>query len=1144
MKRKRVSWAFLRRFLATAVAMGTASALTVPALTMEAPVCGREEHQHEDVCFTPDELLRCCGTPHSHGETCYDSEGRIACGFADYFLHSHDETCFDRTGLLKCPLPVFSAHIHDDSCWVVDETETPLLFCEQEEQLRHVHEEACFDQGKWVCGGFQLEEHVHTAGCFEIRSVLACTLTEHTHEEACFPVPQTTDETVTETTEETETAELPILLTTENPQSETQPLAAAAEGDIPTVTGDGIRFRLFNYSTDINKDASLAAWRPIAGYFTFRDSNAATGDTPSDTVIIPTNNANTQHDADGFTAAHATVERKLHNGLPVLDLTRNADGTTRTDPGVSAQVRSLAYLFSDSGDHAVTAYSPGNTILRKDGVHYWYNSRDNAVDYDETANLFRLRSYAERNSTTATYGSQYGDFLPFNHTGGQVLQEATDSTAQYHLLSADADYWFGMSMEVSFYQSKDGLLADEDMVFRFSGDDDVWVFVDDVLVLDLGGTHGTVDGSINFATGQILQYLSWRGANAAETARTEGSATSFPTTLRSCFDAAGATPNGGWDESGTTFADYTEHTLTFFYLERGAAVANCSIDFRLPTLPDKSLTVAKELTGDDDTQDFIRDSLSYRFRVLKADAQGNSTGELYLTPGMTYTLLENGAGIGTEAVTADGTFSLKAGQSAQFADMLVKGGGAKNYVVQEIMPDSLTGQYGSVEYLVSGAGGTTKTEEGPTEDFTAFETDALSAEQTQMVMFRNRVETSQLSRLRITKRRAEGSDFTGEEVFPIQVTLGGKLLETGSRYQVGEEIRSVASPGILWLKLEETAVLLQGILSGTQYEVTELPAEGKNYRPSYTGTVSPTGSVNCTANGASGTFPLNSTVEITVTNASYVFSAEIPISKQALDNEGTASFAFEIRRAQRQPDGGWTYGEALPGTTVTVRDGALTNGRILIGFDGETAGTHYFRVEEAPGTLSFRYDDTFYILEITAQEDSAAITGIWKNGTEALPEDTRLPFVNRRTTSVLITKTVVGGSREETFFFTATVTDGGETTITEFHLKHGQVFTLPNVPWGAEVAVEEAEHDHYIASWGREGLFGEETAGNRAVLTADREDITLRFRNRSAYELPQTGGSGTNLYTLGGLLQTAAAACLLYCQRKREKEERPSADTR
>lgn len=812
------------------------------AMAAGEPVCGLEAHTHGVDCVESVQKLVCAleeTAVHIHGEECYIlAEG-----------HAHGAECYDGEGVLSCALEEVPA--------------APVCICPRAEVIPHAHEAACYNEaGELICPLEELQEHSHGEECYETESIICCSLEEHVHDDSCYEMRQAAVSLM----------EMTILPVEAEPAAVSEAAVVNAEytagartDDLSAVSGDGIRFRLFNYSLDINKISGGSAWRTISEYFAFRDSKLTTGDSPGADIHVPDTSINAAHDADGFTATHATVERVLDGGYPVLDLTRNADGTARTDPGLGSDVRSIAYLFGGMGDHAVSVYNPVNTILQKDGTRYWYNSAQNAVDYDEEAGVFRLRSYAERNSTTAGYGSGYGDFMPFTYTDGQVIGSNAGGT-DYHVMTADTDYWYGMTMEVDFFQTKDGLVDGEEMVFNFSGDDDVWVFVDGVLVLDLGGTHGTVDGSINFATGEVRQYLSWGGANATEEAREKGSTTSFPTTIRACFDAAGQTPKGGWNEEGTIFADYTEHTLTFFYLERGAAVANCSLDFRLPTLPDKSLTVTKVLETDDrEAGEYLENSLSYAFRVIRA-----ADGELFLAPGTTYDLLSGGVKIGEGTVDEEGLFYLRAGQSAQFRDMLTKGGGAVEYVVQEIMPDNLTGQYSGVEYEVSGQGGETVTEEGPAAEFTAFETDVLSAEETQTVTYRNRVDTARLCRLQITKTAAEGTAIDETERFSIQVKLGDEPLPTGTEYTVSGETRTVTAKGMIELKAGETAVLTVGILSGTTFEVTEPPVAG--YTAAYEGTVI-TGAVTealaVSRDGAAGTFPLGSTVAVTVLNHSY-----------------------------------------------------------------------------------------------------------------------------------------------------------------------------------------------------------------------------------------------------------------------------------
>ena len=927
--------------------------------------------------------------------------------------------------------------------------------------------------------------------------------------------------------------------------------AGQQDGDLSSVWGQGIRFGLFNYNTNINKSSGSGSWRPISTYFTFRDSAKEIG-TDASVVDIPNPSINSVHDEDGFTKHHATVERVL-GGLPVLDLTRNADGTPRENPGISSAVRSLAYLFS-SGDHAVTAYYPSNTILRRNGSHYWYNSASCAVDFDIAANIFRLRNYVERNSTTADFGAGFGDFLPFTYTGGLEVG-SSESGIPYHVNTSDTDYWFGMTMQVSFFQTKGGRLGDQNMIFSFSGDDDVWVFVDDVLVLDLGGTHGTANGSINFATGEVLQYLTWRGANSTEESRKYGSSTSFPTTIRACFDAAGRTPNGGWSADGTTFADFTEHTLKFFYLERGAAVANCKLDFRLPTLPDESLTVTKDLIGDsnEDVRDFIADSLSYRFRVMKADAAGNATDEYFITAGTAYDLLQNGSKVGTGIVGEDGCFQLKAGQSAQFTQMLYKGNGATSYVVEEIMPDELVGQYAGVEYLVSGAGGETVTQEYPAEPFTAFQSGVLSAEQTQTVTFRNRVDTTKLNTMTIRKLAAPGTVIPADQVFQIQVKLGGNLLPVGTRYTVAQESRSVENAGIILLRAGESALIEQGILSGTEYEITEVNPQQDGYRPSYSGTVLPDGNVECSSDGACGTFPLAGEVQLTVTNADYDFFVRIPIWKTVVSIQESGTFHFQVEQVALSGDA-WQVVKTFPDVPITVTGAQAATQSIIIGYDGGTEGTFYYRISEKQGSGAYIYDRSFYLVEVTVAGGVAEITGILKNGQENADA---VAFVNRAVTSLTVTKTITGITEDMEFPFAVQVfladvpftlpqpaadapytVDGNRIS---FSLGHGDAVTIPCIPIGATVTVEECDYEGFQVFHTLEGVDDAQCSGAIRDIAFSNAPQTIHFTNQSGFRLPNTGGPGTSVYTAGGsMLFLCSGAAFMYSQlRKERRKKRP-----
>lgn len=388
----------------------------------------------------------------------------------------------------------------------------------------------------------------------------------------------------------------------------------------------GIAFNIFNYTGD-NDEVGINA-NGLFDYFTFRDSSK---------TIPTTINQNT--DADGFTENRAKVLPNLDQGYPVFDCRGYCTNA------------SLGYLFGASTNPkgeakvGVTAYTPANTLLQKETIngveYYYYDSNRNAVDYDTENNRFMVRNYVERGQSLSSYPKETEryEFMPFNYLNSSREVITIPKTGfTYNYEKEEIDHWFGMTMEFSFYMPKGGTINGSDMIFSFSGDDDVWVFVDDVLVLDLGGTHGSVDGTINFKTGEVSGYLNWNGT----------AGTPNTTNIYEAFNKANSTDKVTWNDTNTTFDDYTLHTVKFFYLERGAAISNCKIRFNIPVLPSGSLSVQKLFDGIDEYND------NYEFMLYDVTAGVPASNTKYV--------------IGdTEAFTdVNGKFYLKTNEVATF----------------------------------------------------------------------------------------------------------------------------------------------------------------------------------------------------------------------------------------------------------------------------------------------------------------------------------------------------------------------------------------------------------------------------------------------------------------------------------------------
>lgn len=247
---------------------------------------------------------------------------------------------------------------------------------------------------------------------------------------------------------------------------------------------------------------------------------------------------------------------------------------------------SLAYLFNnDSQVNGKAVYNNVQGLFQlKDGYYVYdsYGSDGNYAVYNFTTNSFDVYNKAGVYKDSVSDANR-GQFFPFD-SADKVFEERNGRLSPIGITDGTNDklnHHFGMSMTTEFVQPAGGKTTDNnDMIFKFSGDDDVWVYIDGVLVGDLGGIHEKATLDINFATG-VVRVGHIDGAN--------GSPKYFPdTTIKAMFKAAGADTT---NFRGNTFCDSSKHTLSFFYLERGAGASNMSLKFNLTTLP--SSEVAK-----------------------------------------------------------------------------------------------------------------------------------------------------------------------------------------------------------------------------------------------------------------------------------------------------------------------------------------------------------------------------------------------------------------------------------------------------------------------------------------------------------------------------------------------------------------------
>lgn len=219
-------------------------------------------------------------------------------------------------------------------------------------------------------------------------------------------------------------------------------------------------------------------------------------------------------------------------------------------------------------------------------VDYWYfDSADHdqslanknlQLQYDTTDEYFLQSTDAEVKGRTTKNKTDNGNYFPLN---------SKDQSGD----ASELNYGFGQKFDLKFRLTSDGTVVDSEnkkvpIEFNFSGDDDVWVFIDGQLVLDVGGDHDVVEGTINFEnkTATVDRVKNSNSNNGGDDRVIKDVVKDFSDILDK--------------------ADYftKEHTLTMFYMERGLWESNMKITFNFPQ--ENKLTVEKEVdtTGAND----------------------------------------------------------------------------------------------------------------------------------------------------------------------------------------------------------------------------------------------------------------------------------------------------------------------------------------------------------------------------------------------------------------------------------------------------------------------------------------------------------------------------------------------------------------
>ena len=376
------------------------------------------------------------------------------------------------------------------------------------------------------------------------------------------------------------------------------------------------------------------------------------------------------------------------------------------------------YTYSGLVESTLDAYKnirftkPDGGIFNRDStVKTIYTNVEMPFVYDSATKYYTFDAslngvYFKQNSTQGSTTAQSGGRLYFDNTpqgvggasfgdGSETVWAPFDSTTNLtgSQSTVDMNYHFGMAATIPFTMTANGRIDPNNdtsapIEFKFSGDDDVWVFIDGKLVLDLGGIHNRLDATINFA--ENTWTLSKSNSVDVDVADCNGAA------ISGTLFNDGPT-SGKLGQTLTTFAASESHELTIFYLERGAGSSNCRISFNLPMKD--TVSVTKQITQSKDENGTYPLTTSEQAQVDSVDFGFTLYEGTDPVVNARYNVVNaNGQVLDTRMTNNSGHFTLKNGQTARFVvDIPVQG--VSYHVVEDWNDNSA---YTQPDYSYSG----------------------------------------------------------------------------------------------------------------------------------------------------------------------------------------------------------------------------------------------------------------------------------------------------------------------------------------------------------------------------------------------------------------------------------------------------------